>query len=31
MTTTFNDTYEIKSPIGRGGMAIVYLAEDKRR
>ena len=30
MTTTFNDTYEIKSVIGRGGMSTVYLAEHKR-
>ena len=30
MTTTFNDTYEIKSLIGRGGMSAVYLAEHKR-
>ena len=30
MTTTFNDTYEIKSLIGRGGISTVYLAEHKR-
>ena len=30
MTTTFNDTYEIRSVIGRGGMSTVYLAEHKR-
>lgn len=30
MTTTFNDTYEIRSLIGRGGMSTVYLAEHKR-
>ena len=30
MTTTFYDTYEIKSVIGRGGMSTVYLAEHKR-
>ena len=30
MTTTFNDTYEIKSLIGKGGMSTVYLAEHKR-
>ena len=30
MTTTFNDTYEIRSLIGRGGMSSVYLAEHKR-
>ena len=30
MTTTFNDTYEIKSLIGHGGMSTVYLAEHKR-
>lgn len=29
-TTLFNDTYEIKSIIGRGGMSTVYLAEHKR-
>ena len=28
--TTFNDTYEIKSLIGKGGMSAVYLAEHKR-
>lgn len=28
--TPFNDTYEIKSIIGRGGMSTVYLAEHKR-
>lgn len=28
--TTFNDTYEIRSVIGRGGMSTVYLAEHKR-
>ncbi len=28
--TTFNDTYEIKSLIGKGGMSTVYLAEHKR-
>lgn len=28
--TTFNETYEIKSVIGRGGMSTVYLAEHKR-
>ncbi len=30
MNTTFNDTYEIKSLIGKGGMSTVYLAEHKR-
>ena len=30
MTTTFNDTYEIKGLIGKGGMSTVYLAEHKR-
>jgi len=30
MTATFNDTYEIKSMIGKGGMSTVYLAEHKR-
>ncbi|MCX4372204.1 MAG: protein kinase [Dysosmobacter sp.] len=30
MITTFNDTYEIKSVIGKGGMSTVYLAEHKR-
>lgn len=30
MTATFNDTYEIKSQIGKGGMSTVYLAEHKR-
>lgn len=28
--STFNDTYEIKSVIGEGGMSTVYLAEHKR-
>ena len=28
--TSFNDTYEIKYMIGRGGMSAVYLAEHKR-
>ena len=30
MATTFNDTYEIRSVIGKGGMSTVYLAEHKR-
>lgn len=30
MLATFNDTYEIKSVIGKGGMSTVYLAEHKR-
>lgn len=30
MTTTFNDTYVIRSVIGKGGMSTVYLAEHKR-
>ena len=30
MNITFNDTYEIRSVIGRGGMSTVYLAEHKR-
>ena len=30
MMTTFNDTYKIKSIIGKGGMSTVYLAEHKR-
>lgn len=29
-TMTFNDTYEIKSVVGKGGMSTVYLAEHKR-
>ena len=29
MTTTFNDTYEIKSMIDKGGMSTVYLVEHK--
>lgn len=29
MTTTFNDTYEIKSLIGRGGMSAVYIITKK--
>ena len=29
-TTVFNDTYELKSLIGTGGMSTVYLAEHKR-
>lgn len=29
-TTTFNDTYEIKALLGKGGMSAVYLAEHKR-
>lgn len=28
--TTFNDTYELKSVIGKGGMSTVYLAEHVR-
>lgn len=28
--TTFNDTYEIQSVIGKGGMSTVYLARHKR-
>lgn len=30
MTSVFNETYEIKSVIGKGGMSTVYLAEHKR-
>ena len=30
MMTAFNDTYEVKSVIGKGGMSTVYLAEHKR-
>ena len=30
MIAAFNDTYEIRSTIGRGGMSTVYLAEHKR-
>lgn len=30
MNKTFNDTYAIKSIIGKGGMSTVYLAEHKR-
>ena len=30
MGKAFNDTYEIKSTIGKGGMSTVYLAEHKR-
>lgn len=30
MAATFEDTYEIKSLIGKGGMSTVYLAEHKR-
>ena len=30
MISTFNDTYELKSLIGTGGMSTVYLAEHKR-
>lgn len=30
MLSTFNDTYEIKAIIGKGGMSTVYLAEHKR-
>lgn len=30
MLATFNDTYEIESVIGKGGMSTVYLAEHKR-
>ena len=30
MATIFNDTYELKSLIGKGGMSTVYLAEHVR-
>lgn len=30
METTINDTYEIKSLIGKGGLSTVYLDEYKR-
>lgn len=30
MATTFQDTYEIKGLIGKGGMSTVYLAEHRR-
>lgn len=30
MASTFNDTYEVKSLIGQGGMSTVYLIEHKR-